>query len=154
RSDLAHVEPADLMPDTIGNQTVSESPSPEAIVPRPEVAAMMHRVVSQGYVRNKLTVFPGGRRTASARSPETPASELPLFVGTSAVALAGDTLELPADRHDHDHDHEQDRHLDRILEAKMKGYEGDSCGECGNFTLVRNGTCLKCNTCGSTSGCS
>ena len=36
----------------------------------------------------------------------------------------------------------------------MKGYEGDSCGECGNFTLVRNGTCLKCDTCGATSGCS
>jgi ribonucleoside-diphosphate reductase alpha chain len=36
----------------------------------------------------------------------------------------------------------------------MKGYEGDACGGCGNFTLVRNGTCMKCNTCGSTSGCS
>jgi ribonucleoside-diphosphate reductase alpha chain len=42
----------------------------------------------------------------------------------------------------------------RRLEAKMKGYEGDACGTCGNFTLVRNGTCMKCNTCGSTSGCS
>ena len=39
-------------------------------------------------------------------------------------------------------------------EARMKGFEGDPCGECGNFTLVRNGTCLKCNTCGATSGCS
>ncbi len=38
--------------------------------------------------------------------------------------------------------------------AKMKGYVGDACGECGNFTLVRNGTCLKCDTCGSTTGCS
>jgi ribonucleoside-diphosphate reductase alpha chain len=36
----------------------------------------------------------------------------------------------------------------------MKGYVGDSCGECGNFTLVRNGTCLKCDTCGGTTGCS
>jgi ribonucleoside-diphosphate reductase alpha chain len=44
--------------------------------------------------------------------------------------------------------------LSRIREARMKGYEGDACGECGNFTLVRNGTCMKCNTCGSTSGCS
>ena len=42
----------------------------------------------------------------------------------------------------------------RAAEARMKGYEGDACGSCGNFTLVRNGTCLKCNTCGSTSGCS
>ena len=38
--------------------------------------------------------------------------------------------------------------------AKMQGYEGDPCGECGNYTLVRNGTCMKCNTCGGTSGCS
>ena len=38
--------------------------------------------------------------------------------------------------------------------ARMKGYEGDACGECGNFTLLRNGTCMKCDTCGSTSGCS
>ncbi len=36
----------------------------------------------------------------------------------------------------------------------LQGYEGDPCGECGNFTLVRNGTCMKCDTCGSTTGCS
>ncbi|HEY4075629.1 MAG TPA: vitamin B12-dependent ribonucleotide reductase [Rhizomicrobium sp.] len=42
----------------------------------------------------------------------------------------------------------------RAAEARLKGFEGDSCGSCGNFTLVRNGTCMKCNTCGSTSGCS
>jgi len=41
-----------------------------------------------------------------------------------------------------------------IVEARVKGYEGEACGECGNFTLVRNGTCLKCDTCGGTSGCS
>jgi ribonucleoside-diphosphate reductase alpha chain len=45
-------------------------------------------------------------------------------------------------------------HARRMTEARMKGFEGDSCGACGNFTLVRNGTCMKCNTCGSTSGCS
>jgi ribonucleoside-diphosphate reductase alpha chain len=38
--------------------------------------------------------------------------------------------------------------------AKLKGYTGDSCPDCGQFTLVRNGTCLKCNTCGGTTGCS
>ncbi len=43
---------------------------------------------------------------------------------------------------------------DQRYEAKLKGYEGESCGSCGNFTLVRNGTCLKCDTCGGTSGCS
>jgi ribonucleoside-diphosphate reductase alpha chain len=44
--------------------------------------------------------------------------------------------------------------MEKIREARLRGYEGDSCGECGNFTLVRNGTCMKCETCGSTSGCS
>jgi len=38
--------------------------------------------------------------------------------------------------------------------AQMKGYEGVACTMCGNFTMVRNGTCLKCDTCGSTTGCS
>jgi ribonucleoside-diphosphate reductase alpha chain len=43
---------------------------------------------------------------------------------------------------------------EKRAEAKAKGYEGEACGDCGNFTLVRNGTCLKCDTCGSTTGCS
>ncbi|MBK8977306.1 MAG: vitamin B12-dependent ribonucleotide reductase [Planctomycetes bacterium] len=42
----------------------------------------------------------------------------------------------------------------KIREARIKGYEGDACGACGQFTLVRNGTCLKCDSCGATSGCS
>jgi ribonucleoside-diphosphate reductase alpha chain len=44
--------------------------------------------------------------------------------------------------------------VDARTKAKMQGYEGDPCGDCGNYTLVRNGTCMKCNTCGATSGCS
>ncbi len=42
----------------------------------------------------------------------------------------------------------------KVAEARLKGYEGDPCGGCGAFTLVRNGTCLKCVSCGATSGCS
>ena len=38
--------------------------------------------------------------------------------------------------------------------AKQLGYTGDSCPECGSMTMIRNGTCLKCMTCGSTTGCS
>jgi ribonucleoside-diphosphate reductase alpha chain len=41
-----------------------------------------------------------------------------------------------------------------LAQARAKGYEGEACGTCGNFTLVRNGTCLKCDTCGGTTGCS
>ena len=43
---------------------------------------------------------------------------------------------------------------DRRVKAMMQGYTGDMCTECSNFTMVRNGTCLKCDTCGGTTGCS
>ncbi|MBM3468347.1 MAG: vitamin B12-dependent ribonucleotide reductase [Alphaproteobacteria bacterium] len=43
---------------------------------------------------------------------------------------------------------------DNVRKARLQGYEGDACSDCGNFTMVRNGTCLKCTTCGATSGCS
>jgi ribonucleoside-diphosphate reductase alpha chain len=42
----------------------------------------------------------------------------------------------------------------KIAQARVKGYEGDPCPVCGYFTLIRNGTCLKCDTCGGTTGCS
>ncbi|MBZ0216522.1 MAG: vitamin B12-dependent ribonucleotide reductase [Fimbriimonadaceae bacterium] len=42
----------------------------------------------------------------------------------------------------------------QMAEARARGYVGESCSDCGNFTMVRNGTCLKCDTCGATSGCS
>ena len=47
-----------------------------------------------------------------------------------------------------------DASMSRVQAARMMGYEGDACPECGSFTLVRNGTCLKCDTCGATTGCS
>jgi ribonucleoside-diphosphate reductase alpha chain len=166
RNDLAHVEPADLMPDTIGKGITAESnlreiDDPDGATVGAEVAAVMQRVsqgyVSQGYVRNKLTLLPGGKRAAAA-SARAAQAEMPLFDGPLAMATAGgDTLELEVDVHAHVQSHDprpHDPRIEKIIEARAKGYEGDSCGECGNFTLVRNGTCLKCETCGSTSGCS
>jgi ribonucleoside-diphosphate reductase alpha chain len=38
--------------------------------------------------------------------------------------------------------------------SRQRGYTGDPCPECGHLTLVRNGACLKCQTCGATTGCS
>jgi ribonucleoside-diphosphate reductase alpha chain len=160
RHDLAHVEPADLMPDAVGKGETDEPNIREpATAGGAEVAALMQRVASQGYVRKGLTVLQGGGRrsgsrgdsgggrgAASARSVEPRAAaepEMPLFAGTLAVETAVALVAPPPDPR-----------LERIREARMKGYEGDSCSECGNFTLVRNGTCLKCDTCGSTSGCS
>jgi hypothetical protein len=41
-----------------------------------------------------------------------------------------------------------------VQQARARGYEGDACVTCGNFTMIRNGTCLRCDSCGSTTGCS
>ncbi|MBD9372029.1 vitamin B12-dependent ribonucleotide reductase [Rhizobium sp. ARZ01] len=43
---------------------------------------------------------------------------------------------------------------ERRIRSIAQGYTGNMCSECQNFTMVRNGTCEKCDTCGSTSGCS
>jgi len=45
-------------------------------------------------------------------------------------------------------------HHQKVLRAREAGYTGDICPECQSMTMVRNGTCLKCNTCGATTGCS
>jgi ribonucleoside-diphosphate reductase alpha chain len=146
------------MPDTVGKGAAAESnlrePDPEAGA---AVAAMMQRVASQGFVRNRLTVLQGGAKRPSARgeagarsaSGGEPRAEadMPLFAGALAFAETTTLMLTTPDSH-------PDSRVQQIREARMKGYEGDSCGECGNFTLLRNGTCLKCDTCGSTSGCS
>jgi ribonucleoside-diphosphate reductase alpha chain len=130
RGDLAHIEPGDLLPDTVGRGE-AQSTIENA---RPEVAAMMRRVTSNGFVRNRLTVLKGGAGTAAAAAAGLAHGDL--------ATVEPDEIPLPEPR------------LDHIRAARLKGYEGDSCEECGNFTLVRNGTCLKCDTCGATSGCS
>ncbi len=148
RDDLAHVQPADLLPDAVGKGS-SESNLPDDDGRHAAVAAAVQRVASTGYVRSRLTVLQGGTPRGSMASVGNTALAMEtLAVGTvemepARVDLYGSTgLTTPGSR------------VEQIREARMKGYEGDSCGECGNFTLVRNGTCLKCNTCGGTSGCS
>jgi ribonucleoside-diphosphate reductase alpha chain len=42
---------------------------------------------------------------------------------------------------------------EKVRLARLKGYEGDPCPECGQLTLVRSGACCKCDTCGASSGC-
>lgn len=42
----------------------------------------------------------------------------------------------------------------KVKKAIESGYTGDICPECQSMTMVRNGTCLKCMTCGATTGCS
>jgi ribonucleoside-diphosphate reductase alpha chain len=150
RNDLAHIQPQDLQPDTVG-KGVNEASLPDA-AREPTIAAVAQRI-SNGYVRSKLTVLQGGNAKAA------PAASLDVAGSSAATAYAtaaGSMMVESFSGHMHGSTAlaTQDSRIDQIRVARMQGYEGDSCGECGNFTLVRNGTCLKCNTCGGTSGCS
>ncbi len=44
--------------------------------------------------------------------------------------------------------------FDKRTEALQKGYSGDPCAYCGSMSTRHNGTCLVCEGCGETSGCS
>ena len=165
RNDLAHVQPSDISPDSIGSgERQSAMPEQE----REVITETVRRVASTGYVRNNLVVFSGGGDSSSgegvvassgstthaAPAAKTSASangssngSLRELNGSNGSASSAVTVEKTVVE-------SVDLHLERVREARMKGYEGDACGDCGNFTLVRNGTCMKCVTCGGTSGCS
>ncbi len=139
REDLAHATRGDIAPDSMG-KGASESALPVNAAARnaaDEVMEQVGRVVSRGYTRSRFKV-PSGAAAAHAGNGLSAAG------GNGHVAVAVSETVMVA----------VDARLDKIRQARMKGYEGDACGECGNFTLVRNGTCMKCDTCGSTSGCS
>ena len=166
RNDLAHVDPSEIGHDVLGKgEDQSRAPSSTP-------AALSNRLVSKGFVRSKadkLMLVQDMAAASHARSTTT------AFATDGATALKGDTelygepqsatvssLDLlewqapaaatkaPAAATKAPTASETDQ---RSM-ARMKGYVGESCPECQNFTLVRNGTCLKCDTCGSTTGCS
>ncbi len=145
RSDLAHIKPDDLHHDTVGGgEAQSELPQED----KDKANQMIERVASQGYMRGRFLVFKGKPGEGSEGSPSGGSVSGSAASGTADLAAAA-TIDGEPDIFE-----ETDQKLEQIREARMKGYEGDACPECGNFTLVRNGTCLKCVTCGSTSGCS
>ncbi|WP_095589776.1 vitamin B12-dependent ribonucleotide reductase [Actibacterium ureilyticum] len=150
RTDLAHVKPDGQSFDELGRGEEEGKPNVSDVS---EAAASqslewLKQVSSTGYLRKRvpqeLVVLNGGvgatalstgtDATAALQTlvPETAAETVQV---TTAVATGTVTMDARA-------------------KAKMQGYEGDPCGDCGNYTLVRNGTCMKCNTCGATSGCS
>ncbi|KMW57056.1 Ribonucleotide reductase of class II (coenzyme B12-dependent) [Candidatus Rhodobacter oscarellae] len=153
RTDLAHVKPEGVSFDDLGRgdeegkRNFTEVPDSRGM----DQVEVLKKVVSSGYLRNRapqeLVVLNGGAgqgavalsgaadpvATLQALAPETTAS-------TVAAAVAPPTTGAVQ--------------MDARAKAKMQGYEGEACGDCGNYTLVRNGTCMKCNTCGATSGCS
>jgi ribonucleoside-diphosphate reductase alpha chain len=150
RFDLAHVDPRDAGFDALGKGVEEGRPA----------EAPAAKYLSRGLTRSrtdKLVVMPGGadaRATGTeSRAPEIRGSNVTALASATQPAATSDTgprLEfsppqtfgnatLPATRRQ---------------QARMRGYEGEACPECHNFTMVRNGTCLKCDTCGSTTGCS
>ena len=152
RNDLAHAEPADMAPDSVGRGD-GQGDLPEAAV-----AETVRRYASTGYVRSQLLVLNGGAAAAAngMAGPlgQTVQASQPVAANGATQELAGSAGTAEAVAVETEVVREVDSRLERVREARMKGYEGDSCDDCGNFTLVRNGTCLKCATCGSTSGCS
>jgi ribonucleoside-diphosphate reductase alpha chain len=151
RNDLAHVQPEDLMPDSVGRGEGEEGTISSA------TQEVMERLTSQGFIRSStVSANGGGAKTASAPEP-TPVPE-PIMMSSDSdggLALAErETISVEAVSVEATISRSTNVQSDQVKEARMKGYEGDACGDCGNFTLVRNGTCLKCNTCGATSGCS
>jgi ribonucleoside-diphosphate reductase alpha chain len=125
RTDLANVEPADVRHDALGKGVAEGDMGSEAV----------RQIASTGFVRGNLRLLAGG---GSMNDGPTMRSG-PAGGSTMVSELAtGGTNSRAVQAH----------------MARLKGYVGDPCSACGNFTLVRNGTCLKCDTCGSTTGCS
>ncbi|WP_438987925.1 TSCPD domain-containing protein, partial [Marivivens donghaensis] len=134
RTDLAHVKPQGAAFDDLGRGEAEgisnvKSPSESAASKSLEV---LKQISSTGYLRKRL---PQDLNVFSATAVEE-IQQTKVVTAKTETAVGTVTTMSARDK------------------AKMQGYEGDPCGDCGNYTLVRNGTCMKCNTCGGTSGCS
>ena len=173
RFDLAHVDPNETGFDALG-KGVEEGKEPDE-----DGGHHATRLVSRGLTRSRtdnLVVMRGGSTAVSQGNDSAPSggSKVTAMASHGATARLSDALEgAVALKQEVQHDLSPTEKLEalqwskagsaataapskaeRRAEAKAKGYEGEMCSECGNFTLVRNGTCMKCDTCGSTTGCS
>ncbi|MEM0906737.1 MAG: vitamin B12-dependent ribonucleotide reductase [Pseudomonadota bacterium] len=146
RNDLAHVMPEDLQSTTLGRGVAGDKPQ-EGMVSHGLVRGQRFKLIRADAKGGEAVeaiasgaVAGGGEVTARAASPvEALRTEVATVLGAELEPSPAQAMEIAAER---------------AALARLKGFEGDPCGECGNFTLVRNGTCLKCDTCGATSGCS
>ena len=136
RTDLAHVKPEgasfdDLHKGDEGTNVadVSEDSATKSL-------EMLKSISSTGYLRKRLP------QELMTLKPSAEGAPMALDITTEADAVVTESVAAPVTT------------MDERTKAKMQGYEGEACGDCGNYTLVRNGTCMKCNTCGATSGCS
>jgi len=145
RTDLAHVEQADLRPDGVGRGLVADGLPVAGSDAAQAAADAVSRIASVGYMRSNLYVL-NGRTAGSVAIAEDAIAAASVPQGLTdgpAVASAPSASAAVVGVA-----------TGAAFAAKLKGFEGDACPECGNFTMVRNGTCLKCTTCGGTTGCS
>ena len=134
RNDLAQVQPEDLRRDTVGNPAQATRPVSVALSQDEDMVAGAAAPAAEA----PIPADPG-QRTAEGRLSWMP--DMPETGGGGQAALAEATTVALSQ--------EEEARI-----AKLKGYEGDACPECGQFSLVRNGSCLKCLSCGATTGCS
>ena len=150
RMDLAHVDPSEIGHDVLGKGEDQGKAPPSGSVAAANNQAQ--RMVSKGLMRGRTSNL-----MAVQRESEVMATVL-AFQG--ATALKAEPILVEAELESLNWAEPapaaapQKSAADKRSEARMKGYVGEACPECANFTLVRNGTCLKCDTCGSTTGCS
>jgi ribonucleoside-diphosphate reductase alpha chain len=134
RYDLAHVQPSMQM-DAMGPEAQEDYIAEEeaGVQVRPAgIAEKLHPVST--HLRPGQEPPQGASTTAPADSPAPRVS--PAVSNGSGTAVA--TL----------------ARTEAINASKAKGYTGNACSECGQLTMVRNGACEKCDSCGATSGCS
>jgi ribonucleoside-diphosphate reductase alpha chain len=152
RTDLAHVQPEGASFDSLGGgeQTDASNVSEVSDTTANKSLEVLKQISSTGYLRKRLpqdlVVLQGGMVDANAQlAGADPVGAIQTLVPEVATAVStGSSTAISSGG----------VAMDARVKAKMQGYEGEACGECGNYTLVRNGTCMKCNTCGGTSGCS
>jgi len=160
RTDLAHVKPEGASFDDLGR---GEEEGVSNISEMSDVAAnrsleVLKQISSTGYLRKRLpqelVVLNGGQSLGglAMESAADPVAVLETLVPETAAT--GTTGTVTASMTTTTAITSGSVSMDARAKAKMQGYEGEACGDCGNYTLVRNGTCMKCNTCGATSGCS
>ena len=144
RLDLSHVKEEPGAEDGLGGG-VQEDEMP------------ISQIASSGFLRNSQTNRLYVVRNAENRQEEEAAPPVAAPAALAATEVGGGRLEagrIAAGSAGASRAALAVAEPDPSRSARIMGYVGEACGECGNFTMVRNGSCLKCETCGSTSGCS
>ncbi len=133
RNDLAHTDNSDV--DFSLGAGADEGALKKNQIPW----KLVKKMSSQGFLRGQTSESLMVVNSSSDTSSYSESSNIAQGVSTPNAIKASSSGDAMASK---------------VQVARMMGYEGDACPECSAFTLVRNGTCLKCDSCGATTGCS